>query len=484
MSAEGGFNWTATQGTHVIVVRADPDDLILEDSETNNNATMRLMVPPRPRPVPVISSPREGQTFEEGAGLTLDGRSSLSPTGDPLGYFWRSNTTGALGTAALVEAVLPAGAHRIYLHVSDGRYNESASVNISVVPPPPPGTTRAVISSPGNWTVHTGGQDILFDATRSVAARPEYALNYSWSSNISGALGLVSNFSRPLPAGNHMILLEVDDGHGEKASAWVAIEVSRTAGVAALISSPLNGQEFRAGQAITFDGSGSEGPSGAQLSYLWTSNVSGVLGNSSRFSRALPVGTHNVVLQVSDGQGHEGRATINISIQEALDLPPSVTISSPAEGAVVSGIVNLSGTAADDMAIVSVSVRIDNGAWLAVNGTVRWSYLWNTSTVPNGTHRLTVRSADGARFSPEISVNVTVDNRPSTQRPPVGNPKKEELPLAAILGVSIAIIVILGAIAAVLFRKRPPSNVAAHPAETSAPAESPGGPPPTTPPGT
>lgn len=482
LSTEVFFNWTATLGTHVLGVKADPGDILPEANETNNNATLRIMVYPRPRPVPVITSPREGQAFEEGAQLTLDGTRSLSPTGDALRYSWRGNSTGHLGSDALVVIALPPGAHRINLNVDDGHYNESATVNISVSSQAAPGTTRAVIASPGNWTVFTAGQLIRFDGTRSVPAKPEYVLTHNWSSNISGVLGLSANFSRSLPAGSHRIILTVDDGHGGQASAWVAIEVSGMAGVAAIITSPVDGQEFEDSQPITFDGSDSSGPSGAVLSYVWTSNATGIIGNEGRFVRKLSAGYHNIVLQASDGQGHAGQTSVNISVKRSADLPPSIAILNPAEGAVVSGIVNVSGTAVDDLEVVSVSIRIDNGTWQAVNGTTRWSCLWNTSTVSNGTHRVTVRAADRARYSPEVAVDITVDNRPSNPPEPVRNPKKDELPLAAILGVLLAVVILVG-IAAVLLRKRPPSTAGASPSETLPPAESPGVPPPTAPPG-
>jgi hypothetical protein len=248
------FNWTATLGTHVIEVKADPDNALAEENETNNNATLPILVIPRPRPVPIIESPVEGQTFEEGSVLTLDGTSSISPTGSPLSFFWKSNSTGYLGMVAMLEIILPRGDHQISLYAYDGYYNESASVNISVRSGPLPGVTNAEISSPINGTVFLAGQNINFDGTQSAPAKAEYVLEYNWTSDIVGPLGSSANFSKVLPTGKHRIVLWVDDGHGGLDSAWVDIEVLQPTGVLALILAPLEGQEFEDDQIITFDG--------------------------------------------------------------------------------------------------------------------------------------------------------------------------------------------------------------------------------------
>jgi hypothetical protein len=188
------------------------------------------------------------------------------------------------------------------------------------------------------------------------------------------------------------------------------------------------------------------------LSYVWTSSLAGGLGSEKSFSRKLLAGNHTISLRVSDGQGHSSTDTVNITVTGIEDLPPIVNISYPAEGAVLSGTVNITGTAQDERAVISVKVKIDNGAWATADGTTNWTFAWNTTSVQNGTHTITVRADDGNHTSDEVSINVTVDNRPAPQpRPPV---KTEGIPVALLAAVVVVLVLAVAAVAFLVFRSR------------------------------
>ncbi|RLF33483.1 MAG: hypothetical protein DRN07_02455, partial [Thermoplasmata archaeon] len=57
-----------------------------------------------------------------------------------------------------------------------------------------------------------------------------------------------------------------------------------------------------------------------------------------------------------------------------------------------------------------VEVKIDAGAWKAVEGTECWSYQWNTGEYANGPHTIYARSYDGDEYSSVSSVQVVVQN--------------------------------------------------------------------------
>ena len=105
-------------------------------------------------------------------------------------------------------------------------------------------------------------------------------------------------------------------------------------------------------------------------------------------------------------------------------VKPTVTLTAPTNGAIVSGQLTLSGTAADNVSVQKVEVRVDNGAWLTASGTTSWSYSLNTSNFLNGTHILAARSTDtAANISLTNSVTVRFINVPSAylQRVACGN---------------------------------------------------------------
>ena len=103
-----------------------------------------------------------------------------------------------------------------------------------------------------------------------------------------------------------------------------------------------------------------------------------------------------------------------------INQKPTITISSPNNGAVVDGIITITGVASDpDGTIQKVEVKIDDGGWNIVTGTTSWSYNWDTTTVGNGNHIIYARSYDGKDYSDVLSITVTVStppNQPPTVR--------------------------------------------------------------------
>ncbi|HTL18241.1 MAG TPA: alpha-amylase family glycosyl hydrolase, partial [Patescibacteria group bacterium] len=106
-------------------------------------------------------------------------------------------------------------------------------------------------------------------------------------------------------------------------------------------------------------------------------------------------------------------------------IPPTVAIQSPTNGSFVSGVAAISGTAADNLSVQKVEVRLDNGAWLQASGTTAWNYNLNTSNFLNGSHSISARATDGVgNFSLTNSVSVRFLNVPGAylQRLSGGNP--------------------------------------------------------------
>jgi len=88
--------------------------------------------------------------------------------------------------------------------------------------------------------------------------------------------------------------------------------------------------------------------------------------------------------------------------------PPTVTITSPSEGADIIGNINITGTASDtDGTIQSVFVKIDSDSWQLATGTTSWSYAYNTTGLSDGAHTIYAKSFDGKDYSAETKINIT-----------------------------------------------------------------------------
>lgn len=88
--------------------------------------------------------------------------------------------------------------------------------------------------------------------------------------------------------------------------------------------------------------------------------------------------------------------------------PPEVSISTPADGRVVTSTsATIAGTASDNTGITLVEVAVDDGEFERASGLVHWSYL--TPSLSNGTHNATVRAYDAAGNYTEAAVEFSVE---------------------------------------------------------------------------
>jgi Bacterial Ig domain/N-acetylmuramoyl-L-alanine amidase len=95
------------------------------------------------------------------------------------------------------------------------------------------------------------------------------------------------------------------------------------------------------------------------------------------------------------------------------DAPPAVSISSPADGATVSGPVTVTAAPTDDKGITRVDFSLDGAATAFASDTSStggWSTAWDSTKVANGTHRLTATATDTAGQRASSTVTVTVSN--------------------------------------------------------------------------
>lgn len=94
---------------------------------------------------------------------------------------------------------------------------------------------------------------------------------------------------------------------------------------------------------------------------------------------------------------------------------PSVALTSPTAGAVVSGLVTLSASASDQVGVASVEFLAD-GVLLGTVSSAPYQLGWDALSVANGSHVITVRAYDSAGHMSESQVTVSVDN----DMPPTG----------------------------------------------------------------
>jgi hypothetical protein len=100
--------------------------------------------------------------------------------------------------------------------------------------------------------------------------------------------------------------------------------------------------------------------------------------------------------------------------------PPTVSISSPTAGANATGTITVSGLATDNMGVTKVELWVD-GVLNTSTTSPSYGFGWNSASVTNAAHTLTVKAYDAAGNVGQASVGVTVANVivPDTQPPTV-----------------------------------------------------------------
>jgi hypothetical protein len=92
-------------------------------------------------------------------------------------------------------------------------------------------------------------------------------------------------------------------------------------------------------------------------------------------------------------------------------IPPSVSMTAPANNATVNGSISVSANASDNVGVVGVRFAVDGANIGAEDTSAPYSVTWNTASVSNGPHSLTAIARDAAgNVTTSAAVTVTVDN--------------------------------------------------------------------------
>ena len=131
----------------------------------------------------------------------------------------------------------------------------------------------------------------------------------------------------------------------------------------------------------------------------------------------LANGTHTLQARAVDSSNNVGSsAVVSVTVNNVVSAPPSDTtaptaqITSPSNGATVSGTANVAVTASDNVGVSRVELLLD-GAQVATDSAAPYQFAWDTSGVANGTHTLRARAVDSSNNTGlSAIITVTVNN--------------------------------------------------------------------------
>ncbi len=116
----------------------------------------------------------------------------------------------------------------------------------------------------------------------------------------------------------------------------------------------------------------------------------------------------DVSLQITTGTGGD-------------TTPPTTSITAPANNATVSGTINVTATASDNVGVTKMEIYIDGALKTSNTNATSLTYSWNTTTAANGAHTIVSKAYDAANnVGTSATVTVTVSNGGAQQL--IGNP--------------------------------------------------------------
>jgi hypothetical protein len=140
-------------------------------------------------------------------------------------------------------------------------------------------------------------------------------------------------------------------------------------------------------------------------------------------SAGVPNGSHVIQSVARDAAGNTGSSStawVTVSNSTTADTSaPTVTLTSPANSAVLNGTATLSANALDNVGVTSVQFWI-NGSLAGTDTTAPYSMGWNTTVVANAQHSIYAVARDAAGNSgTSTTATVTVNNSAADATPPV-----------------------------------------------------------------
>lgn len=402
-------------GTHILTLKARNSRGIENSSSVTITVNPKNIAPP----VPAITSPATGSSFEKGDTIIFQGSATDPVEGRLVGQnlVWRSSKDKEIGMGEnFVRDDLSVGSHTLTLTARNSHGVQAlTSTSITITPRTQTAPTVTILEPTANQSFETDTL-ILF---RGKAEDPLEGLLsgglLTWHSSreTTNPIGTGESFGKTnLAPGAHTITLLARNSQGIEGYKTVAITINPKTNTrpTATIVQPLDQAKFKAGELITFHGQGSDTEdgrlSGANL--VWTSNRDQQIGTGESFSsNTLTTGVHTLSLVAWDSQGIPSTpATIGIEVE---NTAPVALILLPATGTSfrISSLIQFrgSGNDAEDGILTGTQLRwssnrdgqIGTGENLAVS----------TLTAGNHTIRLTATDLHGKIGWQDIDLIIT-----------------------------------------------------------------------------
>ncbi len=408
-TAPYSFAWTnVPAGTYSLTAKAT-------DNTNLTTTSSAITIISNALPSVSISSPANDAVFNAPASITIDAGASDSDGAITKVEFFQGSTllnTDTTAPYSFAWANVPFGTYSLTARATDDRNAVTTSSAITVISNALP---TVVITSPPNNAVFTAPANILIEVS---ASDPDGAITkvefFQGSTLLNTDTVAPFGFTwTNVPAGTYSLTAKATDNRNAVTTSSAAI-VSSNVPPTVSITSPANNTVFTAPASITIDASANDADgtitkveffqgstllntdTTAPYSFTWTN---------------VPAGTYSLTAKATD---NNNLVTTSSAITVISNVPPTVSITSPANNAVFTApaSITIDASASDSDGAISKVEFFQGSTLLNTDTTAPYSFTW--TNVPTGTYSLTAKATDNRNAVTTSSAITVISNVPPT----------------------------------------------------------------------
>lgn len=272
------------------------------------------------------------------------------------------------------------------------------------------------ITTPGNGTTVNGTIAVTANASDNVGvASVQFQLNgAAFGPKLTNAPYTVQWDTRSVGNGSYQWTAVATDAAGNSTTSAVVFANVNNPDITAptvRILTPGTGSTVSGVVALTASASDNIGVAGVQYSRNGTA-LAAELGSSPYAlnwnTAGVAPGTYTITATARDAANNRATSSISVTIKDT--SAPTVRITAPAASSTISGTVNLTAAASDNVGVAGVQFLVD-GAVYGAESTSGFGVSCNTAALSNGVHTISAIARDAAgNKTTSAGVPVTVSN--------------------------------------------------------------------------
>lgn len=316
-------------------------------------------------------------------------------------------------TSATIDNLDPSHAYSFAVTAYDVGGTESVYSNIVTIAEAQPPITS--ITSPEAGTTVGGMVTVTADTADNVGVREvEFYVDGVLKTVMTAAPYSYSWDTAPLAPGTYTLQTRAYDAAGNVGqSQAVTVTVKKDLLVPTVsLTSPENNTTVSGTVSVSAVAADNVGVSRVAFYLNGTlQNLTNVTPYGYRLDTTKLVnGIHTLAARAYDAAGNEGQSqVITVNVYNDLEAP-TITLTSPGANSTVSGTVEITVDAADNLGVSRVEFY-KNGVLMASTGSSPYSYSWDTRPVPSGSYTIAAKAYDAfGNAGQSQSVTVTVSN--------------------------------------------------------------------------